>query len=76
MTDISPESELDDVSFKVNMRTSYLTASAEKLVDIESGGTKQIESTTATNTGRRQSIISGIVHLQKWTSNDFREQEL
>ena len=57
MTDISPESELDDVRFRVNMRTSYLTTSAENLVGIESGSTKQTETP---NTSRRMSIISGI----------------
>ena len=57
VTDISPESELDDVRFKVNMRTSHLSTSAERLVDIESGGAKQTDSTVSA--GRRQSIISG-----------------
>ena len=61
MTDISPESELDDFTFKVNMCTSYLTTSTEKLVDIESGGTKLTEKMTMTSTTWRQSIISGIV---------------
>ena len=58
VTDISPESELDDVRFKVNMRTSLLNSSAEKVVDIESGGAKQTDSSMTAN--RRQSIISGI----------------
>ena len=39
------------------MRTSHLSTSAERLVDIESGGAKQTDSTVSA--GRRQSIISG-----------------
>lgn len=49
--------ELDNVAFKVDMRTAYLSASAEKLVEKESG--KAEEEEIPTGNLRRASIVSG-----------------